>query len=91
MSNDNERSEAAQSYEDAYASHYSDHDYPAALRSYGQVITQHPGAPEAEYSRSQILNIVKRVVPAKELLAAQLKLVLQHLQPDAVSPATVSP
>ena len=91
MSKDKERSEPARAYADAYTSHYSERDYPAALRSYEQVIALHPSAPEAEYSRSQIRNIVKNVVPAKELLAAQLELVLHYLQSNDDSPAAVSP
>ena len=91
MSKDKELSQAAQSYADAYTSHYSERDYPAALRSYDQVIALHPSAPEAEYSRTQIRNIVRNVVPAKELLAAQLELVLRYLKSDDDSPAAVSP
>ena len=50
------------------------------------VMEQHPTTPEAEYSRSQMLNIVRLVVPKKELLASQVELVREHLQR---APATV--
>jgi hypothetical protein len=91
MNKDKEHSAAAQSYADAHASHYAERDYPAALRSYDQLIALHPSAPEAEYARTQIRNIVKSVIPAKELLAAELELVLHYLQPKADSLAAVSP
>ena len=91
MNTNKEHSSAARSYADAYASHYAERDYPAALRSYEQLIALHPSAPEAEYARTQIRNIVKSVIPAKELLAAELELGLRYLRPDADSPAAVSP
>lgn len=91
MNKNHERSEAEQSYASAYASQYSERDYSAALRSYAQVIALHPSAPEAEYSRVQIGNIVKNVVPAEELLAAQLELVLRCLKTNSEAPAAVSP
>jgi len=91
MNENNERSVAAQSYAAAYASHYAERDYPAALRAYDQLIALHPGAAEAEYARTQIRNIVKSVIPAKELLAAELGLVLRYLGPKADLPATTSP
>jgi hypothetical protein len=91
MNTNKEHSAAEQSYADAHASHYAERDYPVALRSYDQLIALHPSAPEAEYARTQIRNIVKSVIPAKELLAAELELVLRYLRPEADSPAAVSP
>lgn len=87
MDTNTEHSAAAQSYADAHASHYAERDYPAALQSYGQLIALHPSAPEAEYARTQIRNIVRSVIPAKELLAAELELVLRYLRPHADPPA----
>jgi hypothetical protein len=87
---ENREPSAAQIYADAHAIQYSERDYPAALRSYDQLIALHPGAPEAGYARTQMRNIVKSVIPAKELLAAELELVLRYLRPDAGSPASVS-
>jgi hypothetical protein len=91
MRTDNALSEAAQQYAEAHAAHYAERDLLGALRSYDQLIALHPSAPEAEYARTQIRNIVKSVIPAKELLAAELELVLRYLRPDADSPAAVSP
>jgi hypothetical protein len=39
----------------------------------------HPETQEAEYSRSQIQNIVSTVVPNQELFDAQVELALGHL------------
>jgi hypothetical protein len=91
MNENKERSTPALSYADAHAIHYSERDLPAALRSYHQLIALHPGAPEAGYARTQMRNIVKSVIPAKELLAAELALALRYLQPEDGSPAAVSP
>jgi hypothetical protein len=91
MNTNKKQSESEQRYTDAYASHYSERDYSAALWSYDQIITLYPGAPEAGYARTQIREIVKSVIPAKELLAAELELVLRYLRADAESPAGVSP
>jgi hypothetical protein len=70
---------AAQHYERARAQQYAQHDLLAVLRSHGEVMTLQPDAPEAGYSRTQILGIASRVVPAEELLAAQTDLALRHL------------
>ena len=73
-------SASARRYAAAYATHYSQGDFLGALQAYDQIIELYPNAPEAEYSRSQMRNIVNLVVPARELLASQLELVRQHLQ-----------
>jgi hypothetical protein len=74
------------SYARAYALHYTQHDLLGALHAYEQVIEHHPTAPEAEYSRSQMRNIVHRTVPAPELLASQVALVRRHLQSAVEDP-----
>lgn len=73
---------SARNYSKAYAMHYTQKDLLGAVWAYGQVIELHPNAPEAEYSRSQLRNIVHLMVPARELLAAQIQLVLPYLQPN---------
>lgn len=74
-------SASAKHYAVAYAIHHTECDLRAALGAYGQVIESHPRAIEAGYARSQIRNIVNLVVPAAELVASQIALVLRHLQP----------
>ena len=72
-------------YAKAYATHYTQRDLLGALRAYEEVIDLYPSAPEAEYSRSQMRNIVKLVIPAKDLLASEVALVrrrLEHLGTD---------
>lgn len=86
-----EHAPAAEQYAVAYAKHYSEKDLSAALRSYDHLITTHPDAPEAECARSQIRNIAKSVIPAPELLAAELQLALRCLRPGSELPATASP
>jgi len=80
MRNDTESSEAIRQYATAYAAHYRDHELPAAMRLYKQVMASHPNDPEAEYARVQIVNIVNAVVPRQELLDAQMDLALTHFE-----------
>lgn len=87
MRNDIEVPEAGRQYAAAHAAHYTAHDLPAALQLYMTVIASHPGAQEADYSRTQVQNIANAVVPKQELLDAQIGLALAHLEhegsPDA--------
>ena len=76
MSTDDELSAAAQHNAEAHAIHYAERNLLGTLRSYDHVIALHPSDPEAEYSRAQIRNIVNLVVPAGELLSAQMELIL---------------
>ena len=71
---------SARSYAEAYAAHYTKREMLEALQAYERVIELHPDAPEAEYSRAQMRNIVVGVIPAKELLTCQVALARQHLQ-----------
>ena len=82
---------SARHYAEAYATHYAKRDLLGALQAYDRVIELHPDEPEAEYSRSQMRNIVNLVVPARELLASQVELVRRYLQRvDDESTAVVS-
>jgi len=75
----------ARQYAAAYALHYSDKNLAEALRVYGLVLDDHPRTAEAEYALAQVQNIIKEVVPPTVLLAAQLRLVLDYLEPDAAA------
>ena len=94
MSKDTVITEAGQQYATACATHYKTKDLREAIKLYQGVMAAHPKTKEAEYSRSQIQNIVNAVVPKQELLDAQVYLALNQLeqgdQPD-VSPAPVMP
>jgi hypothetical protein len=81
-----EPTRVGRAYAAAYAAHYSEHDLRAALQLYGDVVAAHPGSQEANHSIAQIQRIVRFVVPARELLAAQLKLALAHLEPAPRAP-----
>jgi len=81
MSDDAAPIEAGLAYAAAYAAHYSQRDLATALHLYRDVIAAHPNAREAGYSRTQIQNIVNALVPAQDLLDAQLNLALARLEP----------
>ncbi len=83
MRNNTEHTEAHRQYATAYAAHYTEHDLPAAMRLYKQIMTSHATDPEAEYSRVQIQNIVNSVVPKQELLDAQIELAVTHFEHSA--------
>ena len=83
MRNKTELTEANREYATAYAAHYTEHDLPAAMRLYKQIMASHPSDPEAEYSRVQIQNIVNSVVPKQELLDAQMELARTHFDHGA--------
>ena len=76
MIDDGVRTEAAR----AYAAHYSELELPLSLQLYTDLIASHASAQEAGYSRTQIQNIVNRLVPAQDLPDAQMKLALANLE-----------
>ena len=71
--------DAGRQYAAAHAAHYGDRDLSTALQLYTTVMASHPGSTEADYSRTQIQNIVHAVVPKRELLEAQMELAAAHL------------
>lgn len=79
MKTDHNAGETAGLYAEAYATQYSARDLAKALRLHADLIASHPDAEEAGYSRAQIQNIVREVVPIETLLASQLDLALAHL------------
>jgi hypothetical protein len=76
---DETRSKANQMYADAHLEQYKNKDLPAALAIYRAIIAAHPEEKEAGYSRGQIRNIAREVVPRQEILDAELELALRHL------------
>jgi hypothetical protein len=80
MSDDGALTEAAREYAVAYAAQYSQRDLAVALQLYERLITSHPSAREAGYSRTQIQNIANAVVPEQDLLDAQIELAFAHLE-----------
>jgi hypothetical protein len=59
--------------------HYETKDLREALELYGGVLASCPNAPEAEYSRAQIRNIVDAVVPKPLILETLLQLAITRL------------
>lgn len=71
---------AGQEYAAAHAIQYKAKNLKEALGLYEGIMIAHPDALESGYSRSQINNIVKSVVPKQELLDAELTMALAHLK-----------
>jgi hypothetical protein len=76
------KTEAGEQYASAHHGHYKTKDLADALGRYRAVMSAHPEALEAGYSRAQILNIVGAVVPQQELFDAHLVLALAHVTQD---------
>ncbi len=87
MSKDTASTAAGRQYAAAHTAHYATKHLHEALGLYRGVMAAYPNTQEAEYSRTQIENIVKSVVPREDLLTAQVELTLARLahegQPDA--------
>ena len=82
MRNENEMTDVSLEYAAAYAAHYTGHDLRLALQLYRKLLASHPNAQEAGYSRMQVGNIVKAVVPKQALLDAQMELAIAQLEHD---------
>jgi len=80
MRNDTPLTVADTQYAEAHAAHYMTKDLHEALELYKGVMAAHPNTKEAVYSRTQIQNIVKSVVPKQRLLDAQVELALTYLR-----------
>jgi len=71
-----------QCYSEAYEAHYGRRELLSALLGYREIVTFHPRALEARWARAQMRNIAQLVVPAEELLEAQVELAFDHLERD---------
>ena len=71
-------SRSGQHYAEAYGIHYGIKDLNAALIAYKDIVVRYPDTKEAGYSRSQVLNIVRDVVPGELLFKVQLNLALNY-------------
>ena len=91
MSNDSALSAAGKQYAEAHEAHYTTKNMPEALELYKGVIATYPDTQEAEYSRTQIQNIVRSVVPVQEFVNAQAALALVHLEHEEPSDAKPAP
>ena len=85
------KTEAGQQYAAAHEAHYEAKDLGEALKLYRDVMNAHSEAQEAEYSRSQIQNIVSSVVPKEELFDAQVELALAHVTHGTASSTAPTP
>ena len=75
-----ELTEAVKQYAKAYAVHYTIKNLHKAIDLYKGIMAAHPNTKEAEYSRTQIQNIVQSVVPKQRLLDAQVEVALTCLR-----------
>ena len=80
MRNKTELTEAGKQYTEAYAMHYTTKDLHKSIDLYRGIMATHPNTKEAEYSRTQIQNIVQSVVPKQRLFNAQVELALTCLR-----------
>ena len=90
MKKGTQKTESGQRYAAALEAHYKTKDLSEALGLYRVVVDEQPESVEAEYSRSQIQNIARAVVPKDELFGALLELTLVHIAHGAV-PRAASP
>lgn len=75
--------DAARHYATAHSAHYVTRDLQGALELYQAVLASHPGTVEADFSRTQMQNIVNAVIPKQELMATQMELVFTHFAREA--------
>lgn len=67
MTEKNTRADVTSKYEKAYQKHYLEEDPKSALPLYHSILVRFPSSVQASYSRSQIQNIVSRIVSQKEI------------------------
>lgn len=70
---------AGQQYAIAYETHYTAKKLGKALQLYQAVLGTYPEALEAKYSRTQILNIIRTVVPEQTLFDTHVELASTQL------------
>ncbi len=71
---------ASRAYDKAHSMHYATKDLHQALELYQGVLGAYANTQEAEYSLTQMHNIVKGVVPKDDLMTAQVDLALARLE-----------
>jgi hypothetical protein len=86
MSDNDNQKKTAQYYKTAHDAHYKTKDLRKALDLYTSVVDAYPDTREAEYSRTQIQNIAKNLVPKRELLDAERALIYSHLDQEEKPP-----
>lgn len=87
MANQAKLKNVGRQYADAYAAHYTGKNLLEALELYKGIVNAHPDSKEAGYSRSQLMNIVHGVVPARELLDVQVELASGRLEREKANGA----
>ena len=90
MRDDGNQKKADQHYKAAHEAHYKTKDLRKAIELYTGVMAEYPDTREAKYSRTQIQNIAKSVVPNQELVDAERGLIYSHLDPEEAPPVIAS-
>jgi hypothetical protein len=85
MRNELTPSGAGRDYEAAHNMHYKTKNLDTALGLYQDIIGAHPDSDEAAYSRTQIQNIAKSLVPKDELMLAEIKMARAHIEPEGTA------
>jgi hypothetical protein len=75
--------EAGLQYAEAYEAHYNSKNMHNAFLLYNRVIAAHPESRGAEYSRSQLQNILKAVVPKQKIAEFMQQLMVEHFEQTA--------
>lgn len=79
--------ESGNRYDAAHKMHHTEQNPGGAVGLYAAIIAEYPDAPEAGYCQSQVMNIVKSVVPKDELLEVHVGLIRTHLAQKAAAAA----
>ncbi len=66
--------EACKEYKKAHDKQYADKDLYTALQIYKKVVAKWPDLEEADYSRTQVQNIFREVVPKDVIFDTQIKM-----------------
>ena len=77
--------DSAEAYARAYAAHYTTKNYQQAVFGYAALVEQHPGTPEADHARAQVLNLLASLVSVDRVFATHLSLILKEIE-DRESP-----
>lgn len=80
MIRESELSEAGRKYAAAYEVHYTAKDLREALKLYRDLIAEFPKTREADYCRSQILNIVNAVISKQDMSDAYMHMASDYFE-----------
>lgn len=74
-----EEENAKELYYSAHELHYKDHKLKEALEIYQRIRKEHPGTNSASDAKTQIHNIIRKVVPENDLIDSLVKMSVAHM------------